>query len=134
VVVAGLGNVGYRVVRLLTELGYRFVRVVRKRRALYHLERDGFALEVCLDEVEGLARFAELGFPGPRDEEWRFTSLAPLLKVPFELAWDEDDAARDAYTAPEQVLGGREAMTRAAPSASRTRPTAQATRSRPQPR
>ena len=32
-----------------------------------------------------LARFAELGFPGPRDEEWRFTPIAPLAKVPFHL-------------------------------------------------
>jgi hypothetical protein len=33
-----------------------------------------------------ISRFAALGFPGPRDEEWRFTSVAPLIKVPFELA------------------------------------------------
>jgi Fe-S cluster assembly protein SufD len=30
------------------------------------------------------ARFAELGFPGPRDEEWRFTPIAPLVRIPFE--------------------------------------------------
>jgi Fe-S cluster assembly protein SufD len=29
-------------------------------------------------------RFAALGFPTLKDEEWRFTNLAPLLKVPFE--------------------------------------------------
>ena len=34
---------------------------------------------------DAIARFANQGFPGPRDEEWRFTPLAPLLKVPFEL-------------------------------------------------
>jgi Fe-S cluster assembly protein SufD len=33
-----------------------------------------------------IARFAELGFPGPHSEDWRFTNLAPLLKVPFQLA------------------------------------------------
>src|SRR5262252_6113053 len=33
-----------------------------------------------------IARFAELGFPGPRQEDWKFTSLTPLLKVPFRLA------------------------------------------------
>jgi Fe-S cluster assembly protein SufD len=32
------------------------------------------------------ARFAELGFPGPRDEEWRFTPIAPLARIPFEPA------------------------------------------------
>jgi Fe-S cluster assembly protein SufD len=30
------------------------------------------------------ARFSELGFPGPRDEEWRFTPVAPLTRTPFE--------------------------------------------------
>jgi Fe-S cluster assembly protein SufD len=32
-----------------------------------------------------ISRFAELGFPGPRDEEWRFTSVAPLMKTAFRL-------------------------------------------------
>jgi Fe-S cluster assembly protein SufD len=31
-------------------------------------------------------RFVELGFPTTRDEEWRFTSVAPITKVPFRLA------------------------------------------------
>jgi Fe-S cluster assembly protein SufD len=35
-------------------------------------------------------RFAERGFPGPRDEEWRFTPLAPLLQVRFQLAVSRD--------------------------------------------
>jgi len=30
-----------------------------------------------------LARFAELGFPTLHDEDWRFTNLAPLTKLPF---------------------------------------------------
>jgi Fe-S cluster assembly protein SufD len=31
-------------------------------------------------------RFAELGFPTLHDEEWRFTNLAPLTRIPFQLA------------------------------------------------
>ena len=31
-------------------------------------------------------RFVKLGFPGKREEEWRFTDLAPLAAVPFEPA------------------------------------------------
>ncbi len=31
-----------------------------------------------------IAQFAEAGFPGPRDEEWRFTPVAPLLQHPFQ--------------------------------------------------
>ncbi|HZV04859.1 MAG TPA: class IV adenylate cyclase [Gemmataceae bacterium] len=46
--------------QLLAHLGYRAVAVVRKHRRMYHLERGGFALAVCLDEVEKLGRFAEV--------------------------------------------------------------------------
>jgi adenylate cyclase class 2 len=46
--------------RLLQHLGYRSVRQVKKRRRICRLERQGFALEACLDEVEGLGRFVEL--------------------------------------------------------------------------
>ncbi len=33
-----------------------------------------------------IARFAELGFPTVGDEEWRFTNLAPLVRIPFQPA------------------------------------------------
>jgi Fe-S cluster assembly protein SufD len=32
----------------------------------------------------GLARFAELGFPTLQEEDWRFTNVAPLARLPFE--------------------------------------------------
>jgi Fe-S cluster assembly protein SufD len=35
---------------------------------------------------DALARFAKLGFPTTRDEEWRFTSIAPILEGRFALA------------------------------------------------
>lgn len=38
-----------------------------------------------------LARFAELGFPTTRDEEWRYTNVAPIAKARFLLA-DQDGA------------------------------------------
>jgi len=31
----------------------------------------------------GMTRFAELGFPTTRDEDWRFTSVAPIARLPF---------------------------------------------------
>ncbi len=34
----------------------------------------------------GLARFAELGFPTLHDEDWRFTNIAPIAQLPFQLA------------------------------------------------
>jgi adenylate cyclase class 2 len=46
--------------RLLTCLGYRSVLVVRKRRQLYYLDREGVGVEVCLDDVAQLGQFVEL--------------------------------------------------------------------------
>jgi Fe-S cluster assembly protein SufD len=34
---------------------------------------------------EAIERFAALGFPTLEDEEWRFTPLAPLTRVPFQI-------------------------------------------------
>jgi len=33
-----------------------------------------------------IARFIKLGFPTTRNEDWRFTSVAPIAKIPFGLA------------------------------------------------
>jgi len=32
----------------------------------------------------GMARFAELGFPTLQDEDWRFTNVAPIARLPFK--------------------------------------------------
>src|SRR5438445_1102153 len=34
-----------------------------------------------------IARFAELGFPTLRDEDWRFTNVAPIARLPFKPAF-----------------------------------------------
>jgi Fe-S cluster assembly protein SufD len=34
----------------------------------------------------GIASFAEQGFPTLQDEDWRFTNVAPIAKLPFHLA------------------------------------------------
>src|SRR6266536_2696785 len=36
----------------------------------------------------GIARFAELGFPTTRHEDWRFTNVAPMAKLPFKPVFD----------------------------------------------
>ena len=36
----------------------------------------------------GMARFAELGFPTLHDEDWRFTNVAPIAKLPFKPLFD----------------------------------------------
>src|SRR5262245_20484190 len=55
---------------------------------------------------EAIDRFAELGIPGPRDEEWRSTPLAPLLGMRFELDAGPDGMSfcHDGQALPEGVL------------------------------
>ncbi len=69
--------------QILQHLGYRPVAVVRKRRRIFQLERDGYAVEICLDELDELGRFAELEIVAPEDrlEEGR----AVLLRLATEL-------------------------------------------------
>jgi Fe-S cluster assembly protein SufD len=43
----------------------------------------------------GMARFAELGFPTLRHEDWRFTNVAPVVKLPFKPVFE---AANDGLT------------------------------------
>jgi len=38
----------------------------------------------------GIARFAELGFPTTRHEDWRFTNVAPIVKLPFNPLFEAD--------------------------------------------
>src|SRR5262245_27613752 len=45
---------------LVTHLGYKASGVVRKSRRVAQCDRDGFPLQVCLDEVDHLGRVAEL--------------------------------------------------------------------------
>ena len=51
-----------------------------------------------------IARFGALGFPGPQDEDWKYTRLAPLEKQPFHpgtRAADEAEVnAIDGFTDP----------------------------------
>ncbi len=69
--------------QLLRHLGYKPVAIVRKRRKQYSLERAGFTMNVCLDDVEGVGRFAEVEIVAPEDQ----LALAEqtLLKLAEEL-------------------------------------------------
>ena len=37
---------------------------------------------------DGFARFCEVGFPTPHDEDWRFTNVSAIAQTPFRLAWN----------------------------------------------
>ncbi len=50
--------------------------------------------------ARALARFSELGFPTTREEEWRFTSVAPIAERPYRLAPDGASGVTAADLAP----------------------------------
>jgi Fe-S cluster assembly protein SufD len=59
----------------------------------------------------GIARFAEMGFPTLQQEDWRFTNVAPIAKLPFKPVFQ---AGRDGLT-QETIAGftfGKLATTR----------------------
>src|SRR3954447_1787891 len=53
------------------------------------VETDGAAQQpswVSSLRKAGISRFAEFGFPTVKDENWRFTNVAPIAKLPFRPA------------------------------------------------
>jgi len=53
---------------------------------------------------QGAARFAAKGFPGNREEEWRFTNVAPIAKAHFQPA-EREEGDRAADTAGQFSFG-----------------------------
>ena len=54
------------------------------------------------------ARFAELGLPTTRHEEWRFTNLAPVARTPYRRARGPVPAGAEAFLAPHRLPGAIE--------------------------
>ena len=64
--------------------------------------RGGAAAPAWLAPIRdaAIARFGALGFPTSRDEEWRFTSVAPIAERAFQLAADGAARVSEADLAP----------------------------------
>jgi adenylate cyclase class 2 len=69
--------------QLVQHLGYRPTAVVKKRRMVCDFERDGFALQMCCDEVETLGRFIEIEIVAEPAEKQQAETI--LLDVAREL-------------------------------------------------
>jgi adenylate cyclase class 2 len=70
---------------LLKSLGYRPVAVVHKRRRPYHLTRNGFAMTVCLDDVENVGRYAEVEVLAPEHQVPEATAAVTELAAALGL-------------------------------------------------
>ena len=55
-------------VKFLSALGYRPVAVVSKTRTVYHFQRHGFAVQVCLDDVGVVGKFVEVEVMAEKDQ------------------------------------------------------------------
>jgi adenylate cyclase, class 2 len=75
--------------KLLVHLGYRPVAVVRKRRRTFRLKRNGFELEIALDDVEKVGQYAELEIQAP--EEHLEAARDVLLKTAAALALTQSE-------------------------------------------
>ena len=53
----------------------------------------------------GVTRFAELGFPSVRQEDWRFTNIAPFRKLPFKPAFQPPPIG-PAFSLDQYALNG----------------------------
>ena len=53
---------------ILQVLGFRPVAVVRKRRRIFEMNRDGFTLHVSLDDVTGVGKYAEVEIVAPESD------------------------------------------------------------------
>jgi adenylate cyclase class 2 len=79
--------------RMLVCLGYRPVAVVKKSRAVHRVMRNGFNVDVCLDEVERVGTYAEVEIVA---EESRFEAAkAAVLSLAAELGLN--DVERRSY-------------------------------------
>ena len=57
-----------------------------------HFEREASQPKWLLPiRKAGLARFGELGLPTLQDEDWRFTNIAPIARLPFKPALETTD-------------------------------------------
>jgi Fe-S cluster assembly protein SufD len=54
----------------------------------------------------GIASFAEAGFPTLRDEDWRFTNVAPIANLPFTLAREAVVNGAETRLIDESVFAG----------------------------
>jgi len=53
----------------------------------------------------GIARFAEQGFPTSKDEDWRFTNVAPVVKLPFKPVFPPQPATLEPGRVAEFTFG-----------------------------
>src|ERR1051325_5160961 len=50
-----------------------------------------------------IARFESTGFPTTSEEEWRFTNVAPIARIPFKLARPQPEQIGQRFSMPHAI-------------------------------
>lgn len=74
---------------LFEHLGYRSVASVRKSREIYEINRGGFTLHICLDDVEQVGKYVELEIVAPEEQYARARDI--LFAVAVELGLEQTE-------------------------------------------
>ncbi|MBX9681093.1 MAG: class IV adenylate cyclase [Gemmataceae bacterium] len=75
--------------KLVEHLAYRPVAVVRKQRVTRSFSRDGFQLNVCMDDVEQVGRYVEVEIVAPEDRKEDATKVLTAAAAELGLSDQE---------------------------------------------
>lgn len=75
--------------QLVQQLGYRPTAIVRKRRTVFETLREGFALQICCDEVETLGSFVEVEIVAPPQDKPRAEAMLQVVAAELGLTRNE---------------------------------------------
>jgi adenylate cyclase class 2 len=78
-----------RFTRLIQSLGYTATAEVSKRRRIYHLHRDSFHVEICLDEVRDVGVYVELEIVAREEHEEQAKTVVQHLALELGLTASE---------------------------------------------
>jgi adenylate cyclase class 2 len=75
--------------QLVQQLGYRPTAIVRKRRTIFETTRDGFAMQICCNEVETLGSFVEVEIIAPPQDKPRAEAVLQAAAAELGLSRSE---------------------------------------------
>jgi len=91
--------------RLVERLAYRPTAVVKKRRRQFRFERGGFALCVCLDDVERVGRHVEVEIVAPPEQRGAAEQVLQQVAADLGLGASERRSYLEMFLSAVQAAG-----------------------------
>jgi adenylate cyclase class 2 len=92
--------------KLFEHLGYRAVSSVRKSREIYEIDRGGFTLHICLDNVEQVGSYVELEIVAPEEQYTQARDILFAVAAELGLNQIENRSYLEMLLGRAVVLGG----------------------------